>query len=132
MTVADRVPDMKEAMERLETAIRARGPMVVACSAASTRDCSHTSPTAFLDGRMLCVLGVSASLAESERLDALAFFEKQGLPYEFVATHEVDNPEYRANGPDRCIPLQARALYANGIRAGGAQCSGARVRRQRR
>jgi uncharacterized protein len=103
MTIADRVPDMKEAMERLETAIRARGPMVVACSGGVDSGLLAYVAHRVLDGRMLCVLGVSASLAESERHDAVAFFERHGLPYEFVATHEVDNPEYRANGPDRCF-----------------------------
>jgi len=53
--------------------------------------------------RVVAVLGVSPSLAADERTaahDVAAFI---GAPVVEVATHEGDNPAYRANGPDRCF-----------------------------
>jgi uncharacterized protein len=52
---------------------------------------------------VLAVLGVSPSLAADERSaahDVAAFI---GVPVVEVATHEGENPAYRANGPDRCF-----------------------------
>ncbi|CAN5208155.1 ATP-dependent sacrificial sulfur transferase LarE [soil metagenome] len=52
---------------------------------------------------VIAVLGVSPSLAADERSaahDVAAFI---GVPVVEVATHEGENPAYRANGPDRCF-----------------------------
>jgi len=52
---------------------------------------------------VIAVLGVSPSLAADERSaahDVAAFI---GAPVVEVATHEGENPAYRANGPDRCF-----------------------------
>ncbi len=53
--------------------------------------------------RTLAVLGVSPSLAVDERAAAHAVAAHVGVPLVEVATHEGDNPSYRANGPDRCF-----------------------------
>jgi uncharacterized protein len=53
--------------------------------------------------RVVALLGVSPSLAASERVaahDVAAFI---GVPVVEVQTHEGDRPAYRANGPDRCF-----------------------------
>jgi uncharacterized protein len=52
---------------------------------------------------VIAVLGVSPSRAADERSaahDVAAFI---GAPVVEVATHEGENPAYRANGPDRCF-----------------------------
>ena len=95
-------PGLQVAMERLEASIRARGPMVVACSGGVDSGLLAYVAHRVLEGRMLCVLGVSPSLARSEADEAVAFFERHGLPHVSLATHEMDAPGYRANGPDRC------------------------------
>ena len=95
--------DLVPAMERLEAAIRAHGPMVVACSGGVDSGLLAFVAHRVLDGRMLCVLGVSSSLARSEETDAMAFFESTGLPFVRIETHEMDAAGYRANGPDRCF-----------------------------
>jgi uncharacterized protein len=53
--------------------------------------------------RTLAILGVSASLASDERAAAHAVSAAIGVPLVELETHEGDNPQYRANGPDRCF-----------------------------
>lgn len=53
--------------------------------------------------RVVAVLGVSPSLPEDERRLAHDVARGIGAPLVEVATHEGDNPAYRANGPDRCF-----------------------------
>ncbi len=53
--------------------------------------------------RTLAILGVSASLAASERRAAHEVAAGIGAPLVELATHELESAEYRANGPDRCF-----------------------------
>lgn len=53
--------------------------------------------------RVVAILGVSPSLAVSEREAAHQVARFIGAPVIEVETHEGDRPEYRANGPDRCF-----------------------------
>jgi pyridinium-3,5-biscarboxylic acid mononucleotide sulfurtransferase len=53
--------------------------------------------------RVIAILGVSASLAEDERVAAHDVARHIGVSVVEVVTHEGDRPEYRANGPDRCF-----------------------------
>jgi uncharacterized protein len=90
-------------MERLEERIRAHGPMAVACSGGVDSALLAVVAHRVLGDNMLCVLGVSASLAGAEHRDAVTFFERHGLPYVEMRTFEMDDARYRANGPDRCF-----------------------------
>lgn len=96
-------PTNQDAMERLERIILDHGPMMVACSGGVDSGLLAYVAHRVLDGRMLCVLGVSPSLAQTEEREAVEFFARHGLPYVIVTTHEMDNPAYRANAPDRCF-----------------------------
>lgn len=53
--------------------------------------------------RTLAILGVSASLAGAERREAHAVAATIGAPLVELTTNELERPEYRANGPDRCF-----------------------------
>ncbi|WP_375432464.1 ATP-dependent sacrificial sulfur transferase LarE [uncultured Friedmanniella sp.] len=53
--------------------------------------------------QVVALLGVSPSLAASERTDAHAVAGSIGVRVVEVATYEGDRPEYQANGPDRCF-----------------------------
>jgi len=53
--------------------------------------------------RVVAVIGVSPSLAADERRSAHDVAAHIGASVVEVATHEGDNPAYRANGPDRCF-----------------------------
>jgi pyridinium-3,5-biscarboxylic acid mononucleotide sulfurtransferase len=58
--------------------------------------------TRALGERALSVTAESASYPERHRAMALAIARDFGLHHEVVHTAEIDNPEYRANAPDRC------------------------------
>jgi uncharacterized protein len=53
--------------------------------------------------KVVAILGVSPSLAATERDEAHVVARHIGVAVAEVETHEGDRPEYRANGPDRCF-----------------------------
>jgi uncharacterized protein len=95
-------PGTADDLGRLEAAIVAHGPMVVAYSGGVDSGLLAYVARRVLGERMLCVIGVSPSLAAREERDALAFLDAHDIPYRRLPTREVDDPRYRANGPDRC------------------------------
>jgi uncharacterized protein len=52
--------------------------------------------------RALCVTGESASLPQFQRAECARIVEMFGLRREIILTDELDDPNYRANGPNRC------------------------------
>ncbi len=56
-----------------------------------------------LSGDMLAVLADSASLARSQRDDAVAFAREQGIPLEVIKTRETERAEYIRNDAARCF-----------------------------
>jgi uncharacterized protein len=54
-------------------------------------------------GRVIALLGVSPSLAASERTAAHRVAAEIGVPVVEIATYEGEREAYRANGPDRCF-----------------------------
>ena len=56
-----------------------------------------------LGDRALCVTADSAKLSRDATASSrVAVAREFGLRHEFIPTTELDNPAYRANGPDRC------------------------------
>src|SRR5467141_371867 len=55
-----------------------------------------------LAARALSVTALSPSYSAHDRAVVEEFVSKLGLRHEFVETHEMDNPAYRANAADRC------------------------------
>ena len=53
--------------------------------------------------RVVAIIGVSPSLAASERTAAHEVAAFIGAPVVEVVTHEGERADYRANGPDRCF-----------------------------
>jgi pyridinium-3,5-biscarboxylic acid mononucleotide sulfurtransferase len=56
-----------------------------------------------LGERALSVTALSPSFAEHDRKIVEAFVAASSVHHEFVETHEVENPAYRANAADRCF-----------------------------
>ena len=56
-----------------------------------------------LGDKMLAVLADSPSLARSQKRDAVAFAEEQGIPLTIVNTSEMDNLDYLRNDGARCF-----------------------------
>ena len=55
-----------------------------------------------LGNRALSVTALSPSFAAHDREIVEQFVKKLTLRHEFIETHEMENPAYRANQPDRC------------------------------
>jgi uncharacterized protein len=60
----------------------------------------------------VAVTAVSASLPAAERAAARRFAREHGLAHVEVCTDELDRPEYRANGGDRCFHCKSALLDA--------------------
>jgi len=55
-----------------------------------------------LGARALSVTALSPSYSAHDRAVVEEFVSKLGVRHEFIETHEMDNPAYRANAADRC------------------------------
>jgi len=55
-----------------------------------------------LGDRALSVTALSASYSAFDREQVELFLQSTNLHHEFIDTHELDNPAYRANAADRC------------------------------
>ena len=55
-----------------------------------------------LGTRALSVTALSPSYSAHDRAIVEEFVSKLGVRHEFIETHEMDNPAYRANAADRC------------------------------
>jgi pyridinium-3,5-biscarboxylic acid mononucleotide sulfurtransferase len=55
-----------------------------------------------LGDRMLAVTALSASYSARDREEGEKCVAQFQFSHEFIATEELSNPAYRANGPDRC------------------------------
>lgn len=52
--------------------------------------------------QIIGVIGVSPSVPRRELEAATSFAERHRIPYRLIETHEMDDPNYRANPVDRC------------------------------
>ncbi len=69
------------------------------------------------------ITGLSPSVSPSEQEEAGLLARRIGISHRFVETHEMENPEYVANGPMRCFHCKDElfgVLGAIAARAGGA------------
>src|SRR6267143_1146277 len=55
-----------------------------------------------LGARALSVTALSPSYSAHDRTIVEEFVSKLGVRHEFIETHEMENPSYRANAADRC------------------------------
>ncbi|HEX9457401.1 MAG TPA: ATP-dependent sacrificial sulfur transferase LarE [Candidatus Acidoferrum sp.] len=55
-----------------------------------------------LGARALSITALSPSYSAHDRAIVEHFVSKLGVRHEFIETHELDNPAYRANAADRC------------------------------
>lgn len=55
-----------------------------------------------LGDKAVCVLGLSPSVSEFQKKEAMSTAESLGLNFEIIATDEVENEHYSANPTNRC------------------------------
>src|SRR5207237_6728792 len=56
-----------------------------------------------LDRRALSVTALSPSFSAHDRAVVEEFVKAFSIHHEFIETHEMENPSYRANAADRCF-----------------------------
>jgi uncharacterized protein len=95
-------PDLDPRLQRLTAVLRGYGPTLTAFSGGV-----DSTLVAFVAARVqqsaLAVTGVSASLATSEREQAVALARQLGLSHRTIETDEMSRAGYRANAGDRCF-----------------------------
>ena len=93
----------KEEKERLLLARLAEIPsLIVALSGGADSAYLAWAAHKALSDQALSVTALSPSYSAHDRTIVEEFVSKLGVRHEFVETHEMDNPAYRANAADRC------------------------------
>ena len=91
------------------------GPVVVAFSGgADSAFLARVAHDVLGADQVLCVTAVSPSLAPEEEADCAALATEWGLRWATVATAELDDPAYVANGPDRCARCKTALMTVLG------------------
>lgn len=76
--------------------------MIVALSGGADSAYLAWAAHSALGARALSVTALSPSYSAHDRAVVEDFVRNLGLRHEFIATHEMENPSYRANAADRC------------------------------
>src|SRR5579864_1155341 len=94
---------LREKQEKLFAVLRGFDRVMVAYSGGA--DSAYLAWAAYqvLGAGALAITADSASMPESHKRDAEAFVRQFGIPHEYIATREFDNPDYLKNDPNRCF-----------------------------
>ncbi|MGI8305771.1 ATP-dependent sacrificial sulfur transferase LarE [Saccharopolyspora hattusasensis] len=94
---------MSAQLDRLVGRLAQEDRLIVGYSGGADSALLATVAHQVLGSRVVAVTAVSASLPTSERRAARTFARDRGIPHVEVCTDELDNPQYVANGGNRCF-----------------------------
>lgn len=99
-TSATQTSEEKE--RRLLERLAGCGPLLIALSGGADSAYLAWAAHCALGSRAMAITALSASFSAYDRERVEEFLRAVAIGHEFVETHELDNPDYRANQPDRC------------------------------
>jgi uncharacterized protein len=94
--------ELQQKDHALSDGLRRAGRLIVAFSGGVDSSYLALAARRTLGDAVLAVTAVSPSYPESHREMAEQIVRDFDIPHRFVETHEMENPDYRANAPDRC------------------------------
>jgi uncharacterized protein len=113
MTEASRDQFVGEALARLQAVLQGLGRVVVAFSGGADSALVAAVATKLLGkDKVLCATAVSPSLAPDDQAYCALVADEWDLRWVRVATHELDDPAYVRNGPDRCYRCKRELMNA--------------------
>ncbi len=95
-------PTLEEKLTAVQTILRDLESVVVAYSGGVDSTLLLHLAHETLGDRAVGVTALAAGTTARERAAAEALARRMGARFATVATHEIDDPRYRANAPDRC------------------------------
>jgi uncharacterized protein len=95
-------PELQQKADTLGDGLRSAGRLLVAFSGGVDSSYLALAAHRALGDGVLAVTAVSPSYPASHRAMAEEIVRDFGIPHRFVETREMENPDYRANRPDRC------------------------------
>jgi uncharacterized protein len=103
-------PDLDQKLAALRARLRDLGSVLVCYSGGVDSAFVLAVAHEVLGRSAIGMTTVSPSLAPAERADAERVAQQIGADHRFVESHEIDDPSYQANGPDRCYHCKSE-LY---------------------
>jgi uncharacterized protein len=93
---------LEEKQARLFSRLAELSSLIVALSGGTDSAFLAWAAHKTLRERALSVTAISSSFSAHDRGMTDEFVTKLGMPHEFIETHEMENPAYRANAANRC------------------------------
>lgn len=108
---AVQVDEVSEKIERLLEILRNLESVIVCFSGGIDSALLLCAAHKALGDRALGITAISPSLPPGEREESAAIARAVGAHHEFIESHEIDDPNYAANNPDRCFHCKTE-LYS--------------------